>query len=152
MFATFLLVCFFFFFRGFVFSKWQRTYCLYSYSQLFCLVFSYTHVTVYIHIKPVPFHSSTYQHLQGHMVPWDPITPVIISVKACRGKSLQLLLLFLAVPQASRYQPFKIYIYISCKKTAKVQWREKDPGMALSSSPALVTTYFNSLVFCFCMY
>ena len=113
MFATFLLVCFFFFFfSGFVFSKWQRTYCLCSYSWLFCLVFSCTDVTVYIHIKPVPFHSSTYQHLQGHMVPWDPITPVIISVKACRGKSLQLLLLFLAVPQASRYQPFKIYIYI----------------------------------------
>lgn len=126
---------------------------MYSYSWLFSLVFSYICVTVYIHIKPAPFHSSTYQHLQGHMVPWAPVTPVIISVKACRGKSLQLLLLFLAVPQASRYQLFKKYIYLfHVRRQLKSSEERRTLCMALGSSLALVMTWFNSLVFCFCMY
>lgn len=102
---------FFFFFQWFVFSKWQRTYCKYNYSWLSYLTFSYTHVTVYILIKAAPFHSSPYQHLQGHMVPWDLITLVSISVKAYRGRNLHLLLTFPTMPQASRYH--LKYIYIS---------------------------------------
>lgn len=139
---------FFFFFSGFVFSKWQRTYCKYSNSWLSYLTFSYTHVTVYILIKAAPFHSSPYQHLQGPMVPWDLITLVRISVKAYRGRSLHLLSPFPAMPQASRYH-LKIYIHLSCQKSLKSNGKRRALPVALGSSPALVTIYFNTQVFSF---
>lgn len=98
----------FFFFYGFVFSKWLRTHCMCSYLLPFLLNL-FIHVRVYIHIKVVSVHHS-YQLLSISKVMWShgiwslPRRPVEEGASS-----------FPPLPQVYKHQSFLFYFRRSLK-------------------------------------